>query len=245
MNTDPYRSSLDALVALGPMRVWSVLVTVFGDLAPNKPIAGPALTALMSEIGIKPEATRVALHRLRGDGWIVSEKVGRHSRHALSVTARADSEAARPQIYGAPPTPDDISFVLLRAGAPIPDQTHLTKIAPRLYSVAQKNSVPDGALVLNAVHLPDWTAAEIETPALREAYTSLLRVLRSVANQPLTFLEGPLQHAALRVLIVHSWRRLALRHALLPRAAHSPDWPGHDAREIVRDLLPRLGRPDP
>ena len=95
MPFDPYHDTIARLTALGPLRVWSLLVTVFGDLTQDDALEGPTLSALMSEIGVKPEATRVALHRLRADGWITSEKTGRTSRHRLSAKGRADSDAER------------------------------------------------------------------------------------------------------------------------------------------------------
>ncbi|MEL7091427.1 MAG: PaaX family transcriptional regulator C-terminal domain-containing protein [Pseudomonadota bacterium] len=245
MLTDPYRASLDALTALGPLRVWSVLVTVFGDLAPDRPIVGPALTALMSEIGIKPEATRVALHRLRGDGWVISEKVGRHSQHALSPKAQADSEAARPKIYGPAPDPDDVAFFLLPPDTSPPGTADFAPVAPRLFAAPRTVPLPARAMRLEGSDTPAWIGAQVETAVLQDGYTGLQAVLRDIAALPLNTRQDPLHRAALRVLIVHNWRRLALKHALLPRAAHSRDWAGHVARDMVIDLLARLERPDP
>ena len=45
------------------------------------------------------------------------------------------------------------------------------------------------------------------------------------------------------VLIVHAWRRLALKHPVLPRALHSDTWRGHDCRAQVMHLLDHLPRP--
>ncbi len=70
---------LDILTALPTPRVWSMMVTIFGDLAqaPRDRIDGPLLTRLTDGMGIKPEAVRVALHRLRNEDWITSVKSGR------------------------------------------------------------------------------------------------------------------------------------------------------------------------
>ena len=45
-------------------RVWSFIVTIFGDLAreDNRYISSRTLNRLTAQIGVKPEATRVALH---------------------------------------------------------------------------------------------------------------------------------------------------------------------------------------
>ena len=104
MLTKPLSDAASALTALGSQRVWSLLVTVFGDLAQNEGdvIDGPVLSLLMADIGIKPEATRVALHRLRNDEWIVSTKQGRTSQHSLTARGRRESAAANPRIYNLP-----------------------------------------------------------------------------------------------------------------------------------------------
>ncbi|MEP1587357.1 MAG: PaaX family transcriptional regulator C-terminal domain-containing protein, partial [Tateyamaria sp.] len=54
---------------------------------------------------------------------------------------------------------------------------------------------------------------------------------------------SPLDVAVVRVMIVHAWRRLALRHPDLPRSAHSAKWLGHDCRVLVAQLLGKYPRP--
>ncbi|WP_299548108.1 PaaX family transcriptional regulator C-terminal domain-containing protein [uncultured Tateyamaria sp.] len=223
------------------MRVWSLLVTVFGDLAPDRPLDGPTLSAIMGEIGIKPEASRVALHRLRSDGWVGSEKQGRTSLHSLTPKGRSDSKAARARIYG---QPREAEALMILTSAPVElDQTQFAQIAPRVFLCGPSASIPLDAIGLAPQSLPKWLGAQIETEAMRDAYKSLHAVLTDIAEE----LEDGLtavQTAALRVLIVHGWRRLTLKHPDLPRAAHSSDWRGHDCRALVSHLLTRFARPD-
>ena len=73
-----------------PPRVWSLLVTVFGDLAQDgSALPGTVLGEIMSRVGIKPEAMRVALHRLRKDGWIESERAIVQPKLVLAMGASA------------------------------------------------------------------------------------------------------------------------------------------------------------
>lgn len=241
MPTDAYTQALRSLSDLGPMRVWSLLVTVFGDLAPDQPLDGPTLSAIMAEIGIKPEASRVALHRLRSDGWIVSEKNGRTSLHALTEQGRADSDAARGRIYG---DAVDCDAEIILTSAPVElDPAEFAPVAPRIFLCRRATSLPADAMRLTATALPPWLGAQIETEAMRDAYKSLHAVLTDITHE-LDSALIPVQTAALRVLIVHAWRRLTLKHPDLPRAAHSTDWRGHDCRVLVADLLARFPRPD-
>ena len=241
MPTDAYAQALRSLGDLGPMRVWSLLVTVFGDLAPDRPLDGPTLSAIMGEIGIKPEASRVALHRLRSDGWIASEKKGRTSLHALTAQGQSDSDAARKRIYGE--TQAETAVLILTASVVDLDSTRFAQIAPRVYVADAYAALPNDAMRLAPETLPPWLGAQIETEQMRDAYKSLHAVLTDITEE-LTEDLTALETAALRVLIVHAWRRLTLKHPDLPRAAHSAEWRGHDCRMLVAGLLARYPRPD-
>ena len=85
-----------------PPRVWSFIVTIFGDLAreDDRYISSRTLNRLTAEIGVKPEATRVALHRLRKEDWLESAKFGRESHYRLTNKGRKLSREAAPRIYG-------------------------------------------------------------------------------------------------------------------------------------------------
>ncbi|MEL6465824.1 MAG: PaaX family transcriptional regulator C-terminal domain-containing protein [Pseudomonadota bacterium] len=223
------------------MRVWSLLVTVFGDLAPDRALDGPVLSAIMAEIGIKPEASRVALHRLRSDGWIVSEKQGRTSLHALTAKGRSDSDAARDRIYGTEQTCDAI-LIVTRAPVEL-DPTRFAQIAPRVFVAPDDVATPEHAMRLSAGALPPWLGTQIEADTMRDAYKSLYAVLKEITEELHASL-SPLETAALRVMIVHAWRRLTLKHPSLSGSAHTPEWRGHDCRALVAALLDRYPRPD-
>ena len=92
---------LDDLRGFGDLKVWSFLVTLFGDLAADEgaELSGPLVSRLSTRLGIKPEALRVALHRLRKDGWIDSRREGREARHCLTRSARADTKAVHSVVY--------------------------------------------------------------------------------------------------------------------------------------------------
>ncbi|WP_299728183.1 PaaX family transcriptional regulator C-terminal domain-containing protein [uncultured Tateyamaria sp.] len=239
--------AITALSALGPLRVWSLLVTVFGDLAPDRPLDGPTLSALMSGIGIKPEATRVALHRLRADGWITSQKQGRISQHSLTPKGRQDSIGARPRIYGRPGDENATArFALMPDTASELNPTKFTTIAPRIYICASDTPLPEHALSLIPQSLPNWIGAQIESKNLRAGYAALHDVLQTIdRNRDAIGTLNPQETAVLRVMIVHAWRRLALKHPVLPRSAHTSLWCGHDCRSLVTTLLDRYPRPDP
>ena len=243
MHNQAHTRAIAALSALGPMRVWSLLVTIFGDLAPDHPLDGPTLSELMDKVGIRPEATRVALHRLRADGWIMSQKRGRISQYSLTPKGREDSDAARAKIYGPPETAEkSAKFVLMRESTARLDAGTFASIAPRLFLCASETPTPSDAMTLSIDDTPEWLGAQFEPTALVKSYRTLHDVLSKIDAEVTGGLH-PLETATLRVMIVHAWRRIVLKHPNLPRGVHSPEWRGHACRVLVTRLLDRFERP--
>lgn len=251
MDRSALNTAQERLTSLGVQRVWSLLVTVFGDLAQNEgdEINGPVLSTLMTELRIKPEATRVALHRLRNDNWIVSTKHGRTSRHSLTDQSRRISAAANPRIYGPPlDTARGWQLVMLESAA-VQSREEMEALGfaplmPRIYVGADDSTPPENSLALPATHAPAWLSAQFEPKDLVQDYAALHSALIQldhalVQDHGLTAREI----AVLRCAIVHSWRRLVLRHPNLPRQMYSGDWRGHNCRTLVMALLGRLPRP--
>ena len=82
-------------------RVWSLIVTVFGDLAGSHgdEIGAQTLGKLTEPLGVKSEALRVALHRLRKEGWLENRRDGRSSTYFLTPMGLQQTAAATPRIY--------------------------------------------------------------------------------------------------------------------------------------------------
>lgn len=220
-----------------PPRTWSMLVTIFGDLGlePGARLSGPLLARLTEGMGINPPALRTALHRLRREGWIESARAGRVTSHSLTASGRAQSLAAHPRIYGEG-----------RPGA-----LHLLLVDPA-------DAVPEGAFaVLPGVALagqatgwscaidvpPEWMSARLLPPDLMVLAAEAEERFGSLSRAPEQDLEA-LDATILRLLVVHLWRRIALRTPSLPDAAFPPAWPGPQARRAAHDLLLRLPRQD-
>ncbi len=250
-------AAIDALTTGGELRTWSLIVTIFGDLAraEGAEISGPVLSALTRRVGVRPEAMRVALHRLRKDGWIETRRDGRVSHYQLTDQGRQESERATGRIYAAAPTEPQRWHLLiarplesaarhrlearLEAGGHVP-------LAPGIWLGAEGAELPEGLFVLSgeAPLVPDWLRAQLMPEALADAYAGFNAKLDKVEaalarSEDLSALE----RAALRVLIVHGWRRLVLRHADLPDRFFPADWQGAQARARVQALLATLGHP--
>lgn len=240
-----------ALLNCGALKTWSVIVTILGDLsaAPGARVPGPVLSALTEGMGMKPEAMRVALHRLRRDGWIQSERDGRSSLYGLTDHGRALTLSVSQRVYGdtAPP-PDGWQIVLAPTAEAMQGLDHpdVIILAPRAALLPDgAAAVPDTFLAWAAIPgaVPDW-ARQILAPAeLAAAYATLSDALELALQAPVP--RAPIDRAVLRVLALHQWRRLVLRHGPGPEALMGRDWPGALARTLIARLLERLDRPDP
>lgn len=258
MAGEAFRTALACLDADGPPRVWSLIVTAFGDLAQGEDarLSGTLLTRLLGFYDVKPEAIRVALHRLRRDGWIDAERSGREGQYALSATGRAQSRAASPAIYGAPsPAPRDWHVLLAGSGADEGRRALDTALLEDgVIPVGPAAALVPGPVPQDPGHLaafaiapravPGWFSGALCPPDLTAAAARLAsegaRLAESLDRDgALT----PLEIAALRVLLVHGWRRVALRIPDVPDAFLPAGWQGAAARARVHEVLGRLPRP--
>ena len=75
---DPLSPLIDQLHKDGRLRVWSLVITIFGDAI--QPRGGRVSTARLQEIlermRIEPGALRTALSRLAKEGWVIREREG-------------------------------------------------------------------------------------------------------------------------------------------------------------------------
>lgn len=257
MSTE-FEPAIKLLTSAGNIRVWSVIVSIFGDLARDwgDEISGALMGQLTEQMGIKPEAVRVALHRLRKDGWIVSKKSGRSSNHSLTEMAFGESLAVRPRIYARHAEAPKEYHLLVAQPMTQADRSNLdarlmrdgySLVAPGVYlGKGRKSPDPAGFFSMEGAISPPphWLQQANAATDLRDEYILLEQVLDQLlemaARKP-TFTQT--QTAALRVLVIHLWRRLLLRHPDLPDSFFPAAWPGISCRSKVHDLLDTLPRP--
>ena len=243
MSKTPFHTIVTQLTDGHTPRVWSLLVTVFGELAQDEgaQISAPMLRQICALIGIKPEAMRVALHRLRKDGWIGNQRTGRSSAYFLTDWGRAQSAAASPRIYSAQAT---VAHAWLVVSDPAQPQDHEGNsgiwLSSNLLLTAKALARDDRFCTQldNASALPTWMKAKVCDPAMRATADAFLDTLHQVqsdlgAAPALTTLE----QATLRILLVHSWRRIILKTPELPDFVYPTDWAGPSCRSQVAHLL--------
>ncbi|MDQ2089323.1 PaaX family transcriptional regulator [Marimonas arenosa] len=250
MKSATYQEVLDLLLACGAVKTWSLIVTILGDLAAEKGarVSGPVITQLTEPMGMKPEALRVAIHRLKRDGWIVAERDGRQSLYGLTDHGRVLTLDAAARIYGADvPAPETWHVVIAQSSEALqaldfPDLLQIGTKAGLLPGGA--SNLPDSVLAWEARpgRVPGWVKAVLVPEELSASYAVLSRALDVALG-----MEPPaetLPRAVLRLLALHQWRRLVLRHSAAVDVLMGRDWAGAACRERVAALLQRLERPD-
>lgn len=203
-------SGIKRLVELETLKTWSLIVTLFGDLN-GEELTGSQIKSLIGHIGIKPEAIRTALYRLKSDGWITSEKQGREALYKLSRQGREQTEAVTSDIYGQSGRyPDGWQFVYQKD---MPSQTDAITLCKDLYvvpvsKVNRDNNGSQQYLSLNLADktVPDWFAEQLIPESVRHNAKALIDVVSS----------NPAIHTGqdalvVRLLVLHHWRKLALR----------------------------------
>ncbi|WP_171100693.1 PaaX family transcriptional regulator C-terminal domain-containing protein [Ruegeria sp. HKCCD7255] len=253
-----FEKAVAALTDTRDQRVWSIIVSLFGDLAqdPGAQISGGALTRVIEPMGIKPEAVRVALHRLRKDGWIESDRVGRVSHHYLTEFGRAQSAAVTPRIYARTGNVSQNWHLLIAedgVGTQLLDDVLLSREYASIGRNIALGSGPapdlDDALLsvtITAQHAPKWLQDRLCPKDLCLACQALLEAVQTASkSRPSKHALSPSQTATLRTLLVHRWRRIVLRQPDLPDGFFPPDWLGPECRAAVFDLLDTLDHPSP
>ncbi|MCR9108543.1 PaaX family transcriptional regulator C-terminal domain-containing protein [Marivita sp. XM-24bin2] len=244
--------TLKALGSSTP-RVWSFLVTMFGDLAlaPEARLSGATVNALTAAIGIKPEATRVALHRLRKEGWIESHRSGRQTRYGLTSHGRSETKAAWPRVYGTSSSDHPVYFVLENPSEPVdqarfPQSAATVQIGPRSFvTTARATDEHQLHVPLDSNGpLPDWISEKLCPPELQSASQDLSRRFEYVLRRSDFGALSLLQLVALRVVVVHEWRRLILRSSAFPEYIMPHGWKGPDCRDAFATLLDHLPVPN-
>lgn len=252
MQTTDLHKDIQSVIGCGPVRVWSLVVTIMGDLCrtPEDHLSGRTLSHLVGRLGINNQALRVALHRLRRDGWIRTQRSGRTSDYYLSESGREMTESVRQRIYGSPRAQPPQSQVVVAPptmnmadfNASLPD--HAIVVSGRIALISCDFPVPHDylPLTLESGCPPAWLAEIVAPDNLCEEFDHLTERVQSALDHapPATEIERVL----LRLVILHHWRRLVLRQSELADQILPPDWPGAMARQQVMRALRTFPRPD-
>ena len=211
---DALEPLITALHNEGRLRVWSLVVTVFGDAVQMRggQIATLRLQHLLERVGVEAGALRTALSRLTHDGWVLRDRVGRNSFYRLSENGRAEITAAAVGIYAAPIT-DKIRDWRLVSGVQAPSGG--IKVAAHLWLIPAGQPVDLSdylCLTGTLASFPERFAKRVMTAEHQAALEALSRDIDALKTARLS----PLDAMAARMLLIHRWRRIVLRFPDIP-----------------------------
>ena len=254
---------VDALVRQlhhnGKLRVWSIIVTVFGDAVIPRGgfVSLGSLQNILGGLEIEQNAVRTAMSRLAQDGWVERHKVGRQSYYSLAEGGLELFHSATARIYSAKPPDWDGKFELVlrneenqksrlkfeRAmrqkgyGSPIADLYIKPLPAGEKISGNKNCLAVMEAQNLVSDSLTDFIARSWKIDGLNSRYQELIDRYTPVRNHlGRGKLDAPIDYLTVRLMLIHDWRRLVLQDADLPLELKPAGWKGEEARVLVSEL---------
>jgi len=236
----------------GRLRVWSIVVSIFGELVQSRQqtISVQELLALTSHVGIEENALRTALSRLAKEGWVERHKEGRLAFYALSDSGRKTFLAASARIYSpdfeSPSTHWNLAYFKDASSKDAIDPSIAFSLSRHwlLLNNEDKASINGNDVIFfptEPMQMPTWAIQNFLQKNLGVRYAELLEDLQPLLDESsLVNKLSPLSGLAARYLIVHAWRRLVLRHPLLPQQLLEDDWPGYGCHRAICNLYPKL-----
>jgi phenylacetic acid degradation operon negative regulatory protein len=238
-----------------PSRTGSLIITLFGDaiMPRGGTVAMATILELMEVLGIGAGVVRTAISRLAADGWIAGSRRGRMSFYCIAPARRGEFLRAARHIFGPARRRHAAGFSL---AVPAPGEAREDQRA----RLARLGFVPwQGMLIAPVRPLPNSLAASV--PLLTaDAPLATLRLIATQAwkldelarhyDEFLGAFGGLLDGDAsslpetdamvARILLIHDFRRIALRDPRLPDAFLPEDWAGADARGLCAEVYPAL-----
>ena len=231
-----------------------------------QPVQLSAIIGLLSQFGLKESLVRTTINRLLKSGWISYVKVGRNSLYSITPEGHRRVEMFSKRIYRRQDAEYGKDWsVLLIDDLPPSLQQRLRRqliwlgyspLTPRSFVHPGGNSSEAVALIENlglrdkvidgSLRLKDSRTREL---ALRQVCTRL--PLNSINRDYANFLDtyskvwkrqeglGDLSASlcfALRLLMIHDYRRIILHDPDLPQPYLPPDWKGKEAHDLLVDV---------
>jgi phenylacetic acid degradation operon negative regulatory protein len=247
----------------------TLLVTVFGDsIEPHGgEVWLGSLAGLVAPLGISERLVRTSLNRLVGEGLLAPRRIGRRSFYSVTPTAHHEFWSVEDRIYQRHRRPWDgrwtilvetngmgggaradlrqrlgwLGFASLSPGVQLCptdrtadlevllDELHLTG------QVAVFRGEADAGLGLADLRLAQRTS---DLDALEPSYQAFLRHFGRAAQA--TGEAVPETAFLVRTLLVHAYRRIALREPELPAGLWPDAWIGDEAYDLAARLYHAL-----
>ncbi|MFT5896869.1 MAG: phenylacetic acid degradation operon negative regulatory protein [bacterium] len=243
---------LTRLHGSGRLRVWSVVISIFGDLVQprQQTISVQELLSLTRQAGVEENAVRTALSRLAKEGWVERHKDGRHAFYGLSNSGKTSFLAATERIYSHSFVSQSAQWNLGYFDKPVSytkDEMPLGFPLSKHWQLINDEDAhhfSDANIMLfptTAVDAPGWVLETLLPDNLAKHYRDFLEDIKPITkDRDAIRLMSPLCALTTRFLLIHAWRRMVLRHPLMPQGLLPVDWPGTTCHEAICSIYPQL-----
>jgi len=233
------------------LRVWSLILTFFGDaiLPRGGIVSAGTVSKLMKEFGIEDGTVRTAFSRLAKDDWIIRNKQGRNAYYTLAPKGHKPFQQASNRIYSIPQqhTKASSDWLLAINNSIALDEFKLLVQQYNGLLLNTSTGVFSSALagVEEQLHktqcmvakgssqeVPDWVKEHESLQQYAVELSDFLGTFSGLTNSS-EITTNPINAMAARCLLIHEWRRLILRLPDIPNVLLPDDWPAQAAGEMV------------
>ena len=239
-------AAVEGCLAAPPPRAGSFIVTIYGDVVEPRGEAlwMGTLIEVCADHGISEGLVRTAVSRLVASGRLVGERQGRKSYYRLTQEARREFAAAARVLFAPPPVGDGWLIALDTGGLSAEHQAAGWTEAAGCAIAPKREDLPRPAGVLFSArpvagddNLRDFARRRWNLTPTEAAYRDFVERFRGAAEAVAEGCECEgATSLALRLRLVHEYRRVLLSDPRLPAAALPPDWPGAAARQLFVSL---------
>ncbi|MFZ5689820.1 MAG: PaaX family transcriptional regulator C-terminal domain-containing protein [Pseudomonadota bacterium] len=255
----PIASLLRQFHARKPVRIWSLIVTLYGDAI--VPRGGSiwigSLIEIMALFGIDPGHVRTAVSRLSSDGWLASTKRGRASYYRLTKSGEAEFLQATQRIYsGIPVVQGGMQVAVIGPAAHDPaglraalQAAGYAAVSPVIHvgfgTVPADLGAGEGLFVMTP--RPEdrraLAAAAFRTDDVSQGYRDFIAQFAPLAAAAESRAPGEEDALVARTLLIHAFRRVVLRDPGLPAELLPSDWQGEAARALAARIYALVAGP--
>lgn len=262
---DAVAARVAAFHARRPMRIWSLVITLYGDAI--VPRGGSlwlgTLLKFMALMDVSAGAVRAAMSRLASDGWLERARAGRNAYYHLAASGRRSFEVATRRIYAPGPIDwdGDWQICLIATDDPLLRERHRAELRDLGFAVVAPN------IMLRPDPMAPAIPADLSSDIIVFAASASrdMEVIRTMVAQAWSLddlaaayraligayepLRGalcgggrltPADAIVARTLMMHDYRRVALHDPLFAPRLLPADWPGGPARQLCGDIYRSL-----
>jgi len=255
----PIATLLKHFHARKPARIWSLIVTLYGDAI--VPRGGSlwigSLIEIMALFRIDAGHVRTAVSRLSSDGWLASTKRGRASYYRLTKSGETEFLQATQRIYSGVPVRQGEMQIAVIGPAAEGQAAIRAELKSAGYAAVSPVIHVGFAALPAALATRDGVFAMTPRPGDRRALAAAAFQLDEVAQAYRDFLAlfSPLADAlerkpldeeqalVVRTLLIHAFRRVVLRDPGLLEDMLPLDWPGDTARALAARIYAQVVGP--